>query len=586
MVVKDLRDQRLGRLQGRRLFLLLVGCGLWSALLLGRLIYVQLVLHDQMVGYAREQQQRVVELPAKRGNLLDRANRLLASSIDETSIYVHPKLLPNRTMAAAWLAPALGVPTSDLVSRLEGDGRFVWLARKAPPAVVEAVRKVVSAHRLHLSVGFIKESKRYYPNRTLAAQVLGYVDVDNRGQAGVEYSFDEIIRGQPGRWLVWRDGADQPVDPDGLMRRDPTPGRDLGLTIDAIIQTAAESALERAVREHQAAGGSVVVMDPRTGAILALASYPTFNPNVHDKALLTQSHNQPIMYAYEPGSTFKMFTAAAAFQEGLVDEKEPIDCQGGTLRVANHLYHDWRPGFETMPFREVLVNSSNVGMIKVGLRLTPDRFLGWLRQFGFGEVTGIDLPGEATGILRATDRWSSLSQSSMVIGQEVSVTPLQLATAASAVANGGRLMQPYVVGRILDEDGHIVQERKPRARRQVIDAEIAHRLNGVLEGVVSGSSATATAAAIPGFRVAGKTGTAQKIGPDGRYSQYVASFLGILPATNPRLVVLVMIEAPTRGYYGSHVAAPAFRTIADTAIRTLRIPPDAPVPEMLVDGAS
>jgi len=590
MVVNDLRRAVVGKLQRRRLLLLVVCAGLWSGVLVGRLVHLQVALHDDLVERARAQQVFLADIPAERGDIFDRAGRLLASSIDETSIYVHPHLLGDRDPAivAKILAPALDMP-EDEVGRILGlDVRFRYLAPKARPEIVAAVRQVVRENKLRQAVGFHPASKRYYPKRQLAAHLLGYVSDDNHGQAGLEFYYDEQIRGQKGQWMTLRDGGNQLIDPDGLLRRDPTPGNDLTLTIDSVIQAAAESALEDTILERGAEAGSAIVMDPKTGAILAMATYPTFNPNVRDAAFASHWHNKVVLHAFEPGSTFKIFTAAAALQDGIVDEEELIDCQGGALRVANHTYHDWRLGFGIMPFREVLANSSNVGMIKVGLRFAPESFYGWLSAFGFGQLSGIDLPGEAPGILRTMERWSSLSQSSMVIGQEVAVTPLQLATAVSAVANGGHLMEPYLVSSIRDASGQVVEEHRPLARRQVIDPLTARRLVTVLERVVAGRDGSGTRASIPGYRVAGKTGTAQKIGPEGRYTQYVSSFIGMLPAADPELVVLVMIDSPdpSRGYYGSEVAMPAFRKIAEAAIRVLRIPPDVAAPSVLAGASS
>ncbi len=590
MVVNDLRRAVVGKLQQRRLLLLIVCAGLWSGVLVGRLVYLQVALHDDLVERARNQQEFVAEIPAERGDIFDRAGRLLASSLDEASIYVHPHLLGERDLAgvAELLAPALEMPADEIQRILGLDVRFRYLARKARPEMVTAVRQLVRENGLHQAVGFHPASKRYYPKRQLAAHLLGYVSNDNAGQAGLEFYYDEQIRGQNGRWMTLRDGGNHPIDPDGLLLRDPTPGNDLTLTIDSVIQATAESVLEDTILEHGAEAGSAIVMDPRTGAVLAMATYPTFNPNVRDAAFASHWHNKVVLHAFEPGSTFKIFTAAAALQEGIVDEEELIDCQGGALRVASHTYHDWRRGFGIMPFREVLINSSNVGMIKVGLRFTPESFYGWLTAFGFGQLSGIDLPGEAPGILRTMERWSSLSQSSMVIGQEVAVTPLQLATAVSAIANGGRLMEPYLVSSIRDASGQVVQEHRPLVRRQVIDPLTARRLVTVLERVVAGTDGGGTRASIPGYRIAGKTGTAQKIGPGGRYTKYVSSFIGMLPAADPELVVLVMIDSPdpSRGYYGSEVAMPAFRKIAETAIRVLRIPPDAVAPSVLAGAAS
>jgi cell division protein FtsI (penicillin-binding protein 3) len=586
MVVSDRNRPGVGRLQRRRLFLVLLGAGLWTGLLLGRLVHLQVVLHDDLVARARDQQESLATIPALRGDILSRDGRLLASSIDEQSIYVHPHLLDDRDAAAALLAPPLQMSVGEVQRLLAQKKRFIYLRKQAPPQIVDEVFAVVRANRLHLAVGMEPASRRYYPNRQLAGHVLGFVTDDQRGVAGIEYKFDEVIRGQDGRWLTLKDGGNKPIDPDGLFREDPTPGHELTLTIDSVIQAAAEASLEQAVRERHADGASAVVMDPRSGAVLALASYPTFDPNVKDATRIELSAaNSAVNHAYEPGSTFKIFTAAAGLREGLVMENEMIDCQGGALRVATHVYHDWKSGFGVMPFSQVIANSSNVGTIKVGLRLPPERFHRWLQGFGFGAPTGIDLPGEAPGLLRPTARWSSLSQSSMIIGQEIGVTPLQLATGVAAIANGGLLMEPYVVASIRDAGGEVTFERRPRVRHRILDEATAQRVMAILEGVVAPGTPIARAAGIPGYRLAGKTGTAQKIGPDGTYSQYMSSFVGILPASAPELVVLVVIDAPRKGYYGSEVGAPAFREIAETAVRVLRLAPDAVIAPVQVAGS-
>jgi len=586
MVVSDRNSPGVGRLQRRRLFLVLLCAGLWTGLLLGRLVHLQVVLHDDLVARARDQQQSLATIPALRGDILSRDGRLLASSIDEQSIYVHPHLLDDRNAAAALLAPPLQMPIGEVQRLFAQKTRLIYLRKQAPPEIADEVIAVVRTNRLHLAVGMHPASRRYYPNRQLAAHLLGFVTDDNRGVAGIEYKFDEVIRGQDGSWLTLKDGGNKPIDPDGLFREDPTPGHELTLTIDSVIQAAAEASLEQTVRERHADGASAVVMDPRSGAVLALASYPTFNPNVKSATRIELSAaNSAVNHAYEPGSTFKIFTAAAGLREGLVMEDELIDCQGGALRVANHVYHDWKSGFGVMPFSQVIANSSNVGTIKVGLRLPPERFHRWLQGFGFGARTGIDLPGEAPGLLRPTERWSSLSQSSMIIGQEIGVTPLQLATGVAAIANGGLLMEPYVVASIRDAEGEVTFERQPRVRHRILDEATAQRVVAILEGVVAPGTPIARAAGIPGYRLAGKTGTAQKIGPDGTYSQYMSSFVGILPASAPELVVLVVIDAPRRGYYGSEVGAPAFREIAETAVRVLRLAPDAVAAPVRVAGS-
>ncbi len=588
MVVNDRNNPGVGRLQRRRLILVVAVAGLWTGLLLGRLGHLQIVLHDSLVERAREQYQYEVDIPATRGQIFARDGSLLAGSIEGRAIYVHPHLLVDPDGAAEALAAPLQMSVEEVTRLLHRTEHLVYLRKFAPPDIVDAVLAVRRARGLHTSLGTHEASRRYYPNRQLAAHVLGFVDSENSGGAGIEYSMDKEIRGQDGRWMTLKDGGQTLIDPDGLLREDPIPGHDISLTIDPVIQRSAETTLQRVVAERNAAGAAAVVMDPRTGALLALASYPTFNPNVHDAALVERSfNNSAVNHAFEPGSTFKIFTAAAGLGDNLVHEEELIDCQEGALRIANHTYHDWRSGFGVMPFAQVVANSSNVGMIKVGLRFQPERFHRWLQRFGFGERSGIELPGEAPGILRPPDRWSALSQSSMIIGQEIGVTALQLVTAVSAVANGGRLMKPYLVSEIRNADGTLEFQRQPEVRRRILDEATAARVMRILEGVVSPDSNTGRAAGIRGYRIAGKTGTAQKIGPDRRYSQYVSSFVGILPASAPELVILVVVDSPdkSKGYYGTEVAAPAFRTIAETAVRVLRLAPDAVTAPVQINGS-
>lgn len=586
MVVNDHNHPGVGRLQRRRLFLLLLGAGLWTGLLVGRLGHLQIVLHDELVAHARDRHEYAVTLPATRGDIIAADGSLLASSIQGRAVYVYPHLLPDVQQATEALAPVLLMSVEEVSRLMQQGSKLVYLRRFAPPDMVEQVLAVRNALGLHKSLGTHEASQRVYPNQQLAAHILGFVDSEGAGAAGIEYSRDDDIRGQDGQWITLKDGGQTPIDPDGLFREDPVPGHDLFLTIHPAIQRAAEATLAREVEEHKADGASAVVMDPRTGEVLALASYPPFNPNVRNAALVDlSSKNSAVNHAYEPGSTFKIFTAAAGMSDAIVSETEMIDCQGGALRVANHTYHDWRSGFGLMPFADVVANSSNVGMIKVGLRLPPERFYSWLEGFGFGAKTGIELPGEAPGILRGPERWSALSQSSMIIGQEIGVTPLQLATAVSAIANGGRLMKPYIVSEIRDADGRVRMQRRPEVRHRVVDERTAARVMRVLEGVVRPDNNTGRAAGIRGYRIAGKTGTAQKIGPDGTYSQYMSSFVGILPASAPELVVLVVVDAPRNGYYGTAVAAPAFRSIAETAIRALRIAPDAVSAPVQINGS-
>ena len=575
MVIHSLKNhEKLPYHRRRAIFLMAAICG-WSLLLLARLFDLQVNQHERLVARGDDQRTAVIPLVAKRGDIHARDGQKLATSIDLGSIFAHPHLLPDRIAAAARLAPILGLREDDLLRELNPQRRFVYLRRAARPEMVAAVRDVVKANGWHQGIGIHQESTRYYPNRTLAAHVLGFVNRDNVGQAGVERYYDERIRGEPGRLNTLRDGWDRIIAGSGLGRTDPSRGRDIHLTIDWTLQFAAERALKDAVTKHRAVSGSIVALDPGTGEIVAMASYPTFNPNSRDEALLRNMRNHAVQTPLEPGSAFKVITAAAALHENVVSEDEIIDCQGGRLQVANHIYKDWRFGFGLLRFREVLMNSSNVGTIKVCLRLSPETYFQWVRDFGFGERTGVDLPFETIGLLQDPEGWSALSQSSMAFGQGISATPLQLASAVAAIANGGLLMRPYVVTHASSAQDNETVINEPLARRRVLKESIATRTALIMEDVVRAGTGKPTA--IPGYRVAGKTSTAQKIDPaTGRYTKYVAGFVGFLPVSAPRILILVMIDEPTRGYGhgGSQAAAPAFREVALAAIRKLRIQPD------------
>ncbi|MFW6198721.1 MAG: peptidoglycan D,D-transpeptidase FtsI family protein, partial [Acidobacteriota bacterium] len=511
MVIRSLRRDP-GRSQKRgRTVVFLLGAAGWGLLLIARLLHLQVAIHEELVARAERQQTAVIELPARRGDIFARGGQRLATSVDLGSIYVHPHRLPDRDAAAALLAPALGTDAGSLSRRLDTRAPFIYLRRKALPETVAAVQRVVDEAGLQEAVGVHEEEKRYYPHRSLAAHVLGFVDLDNRGQAGIELAHDDAIRGEPGTLNTLKDGWNRIIAGRGGALEDPSRGDDVLMSLDWTLQYAAEEALERAVIDHRARGGSIVALDPRSGAVLAMASYPSFNPNVRDAALMRNSRNHAIHVPFEPGSAFKVITASAALHEGVVDEEEEIDCEGGRFRVASHTYRDWKFGFEILSFREVLMNSSNVGTIKVCLRLPPDDYYRWIRDFGFGAPTGVDLPAERTGLLQAPDRWSKLTQASMAFGQEISSTPLQLATAIATIANGGLLMTPYVVAQRRDRGGETVMRAEPQVRRRVLDESIARRIGRVMEQVVEGG--TGKPARIPGYRVAGKTSTAQKIDP-------------------------------------------------------------------------
>jgi cell division protein FtsI (penicillin-binding protein 3) len=550
-----------------RLGLLVTALAFLHLAVVCRLADLQLLRAGDLRERAERQQQRSVRLEPIRGPIVDRNGNDLALSVEVFSVYADPSHIRDPASAARELARALDLPEADLRARLSAPRYFVWVKRK----VSDAEKARVESLRI-AGVGFLKESRRFYPKRALAAHVIGTVGMDDEGQSGLEFAYDRQVRGEPGFATLLKNGHGQGFH----MRvdREPTGGASLVLTLDEVLQHLAERELHRAVRESRARSGSILLLDPASGAVLALANVPTFDPNQPRRFPPDAWRNRAVADAYEPGSTFKIFTAAAALQAGVARPDEWIFCENGALRVARRIVRDHKP-FGALTLASVLEESSNVGIMKIGLRLSAERLHDTARRFGFGERTGIELPGESRGLLRRPSQWSGLTQAMMSMGQEVGVTPVQLAAAVAAVANGGLLRRPYVVDRVIARDGKILSVTLPDPGRRVIPEELAATIRRMLEGVVL--RGTGTKAAVPGYRAAGKTGTAQKIGPDGRYSRrdFVASFVGWAPAHDPALLVLVVIDSPRGAYHGGDVAAPVFARIALPALSYLRVPPDA-----------
>ena len=422
-------------------------------------------------------------------------------------------------------------------------------------------------------VGFLTENRRYYPQRELAAHVIGYVGLDNTGMSGIEYAFESAIRGRAAKILIRTDARRRATE---HTEKPSTDGQTVVLTIDESIQHVVEKELERSVQETGSVAGVAVVMDPRTGEILALANRPTFNPNKFGAYPSSRWRNRAVADAYEPGSMFKIITAAAGLEEKVVDPDEVIDCGHGFLEVAGIRINDHKV-FDSLTFRDVMAKSSDVGVARVAQRLGRDNFSRYMRHFGFGVPTGVELPGESGGLLRPLNRWSALSLPTLSFGQEIGVTALQMTAAVAAVANGGYLMKPTIVRQIEDSEGRIVREGRPVAVRRVLDGATAATLTEILRGVVV--KGTGHRAAIAGYAVAGKTGTAQKVEAGGKYSMidHVASFVGFVPASRPALVILVSLDTPKGpANEGGDVAAPLFARIAEPALRRLAIPPDDP----------
>jgi cell division protein FtsI (penicillin-binding protein 3) len=560
-------------LSQRRLLQLSAFLAAWTLVIVFRLMQVQLVRHDHYVERAQKQQESTLDLYPVRGSILDAKGRVLAESIAAESIYADPQAITEKRAVAKALAkiPGIGVTARQIEAKLRGDGSFAWIARQLPLEVTAEARKL----KLN-GIYFLEAHRRSYPRATLASNVIGYAGLDGNGLGGIEHSFDEHVRGTPGKVTLLRDARRGVylVGGDGANR--PKDGHHVELTIDSVIQFIAERALQQAVAQYRATGGSVLVMDPNDGSILAMASAPTFDPNRFRSFSPVTWRNRNVQDVYEPGSTFKIVTAAAGLEEHLVTPSQMLDCGNGSITIANITIneHDGKR-YDLLSFEDVIVNSSNVGTARVGLALGEQRFYEWIRRFGFGERAGLPLPGEESGLLRRFDKWTQVSPASISIGQEIAVTPLQITRAVASVATGGLLLEPRIVKRIVDDEGKTVSE-PPRAEpRRVMSEKTAAVLNEILKSVVS--RGTGVNAAVTEHVVAGKTGTAQKA-VRGGYSadKYVGSFVGYVPADQPRLVILVVIDEPRGEHYGGAVAAPVFREVAQATLRYLGVPPSIP----------
>ncbi len=549
--------------------------------LVGRLAYVQVVKHETYLRIADSQHAKTVPLRPKRGPILDRNGQVLAVSSATESLFVLPARIDDARRLAGRLAPILDEPADDLGRRLAAAKRFTFVKRKLSPAAAQAVRDLGEP-----SLGFLEESLRLYPNRELAAHVVGFEGLDGQGLAGVEQAWDKRLAGQEGRALVERDALGREVTAAPIVLKAPRPGNGLVLTIDATLQYIAEKEIDAAWRRTRSKAAMAVAMDPRTGEVLAIAIRPTFNPNSFAAATDAERRNRAVTDPFEPGSTFKVILAAAALEEGVARPTDRIYGEMGAIKVANATIHDWKP-WGWLTFAEVLANSSNVGTIKVGLSLGRERYYKYISGFGFGTPTGVGLPGESRGQLRPPARWSGLSLATMSIGQEISVTALQIVSAFAAVANEGRLMQPQIVRAVLDSEGREVQGFEPRVIRQVISPETSRTLMRMMTGVVAGG--TGHRAAIAGFDVGGKTGTAQKLDPNTRrYSRApgVLSFVGVVPAEDPRIAMLVMLDEPKNEKWGSEAAAPIFAAIGGEALRHMNLMPRDSRPVQIVRGSA
>lgn len=534
-----------------------------------RAFYLQILQHEELVRKAEKQHQRLVQLTPARGAIMDRNGTPLAVSVNMDSCFAEPRHIQDMEGTAAVLAPFLGTSQQELLRKLSGNRNFVWLERRLPPEQASRIKNL----RLR-GIGFLPESKRFYPNLEVAAHVIGFTGVDPAGLEGVELKYDPVILGNTGYVITERDALGRDIAFKNAMVKTSEPGKNIILTLDKNIQYNVEQELAKAVTASGAKSGMAVVMEPDTGRILAMANYPTFNPNAYFRYSQSQLRNRAVSDSFEPGSTFKIFLVAAALEEKLVKPGDVFNCENGSYTIADRTIHDTH-SYARLSVADILKYSSNIGAAKIGARLGDERLYQYLRNFGFGERTGIDLPGESPGNLRNKRRWYGVDLATISFGQGVSASAIQLADAVSAVANGGMLMKPYIVERILDDSGREVQRFEPQALHRVISEDTARKLSRMLEGVTA-SGGTGTNAAVDGFRVAGKTGTAQKVDPVTHgYSatKRTASFVGFIPADKPKLTILVVVDEPKTSPYGGVVAAPAFRSIALNALGSLKIAP-------------
>jgi cell division protein FtsI (penicillin-binding protein 3) len=533
-----------------------------------RLIYLQTAQHDWLSTRARTQQQDAVETSPIRGLVLDRHGNELARSVEVESFWAVPREIKNVEEASARLAPLVGVNAATLAARLtdaQSAGRkFAWIARKLDAEHAEKIRA------LNLEgVYTLKEPKRYYPNGALAAHVLGFVGLDEVGLAGIERAYNERIRGEAGKLTIDTDAHGRPY---GSLEARARRGETVVLTIDKLVQYKTEQALLAAVERTRAKSATAIVLDPHTGEILALANAPTFDPNDPRASTEEQRVNEALQNIYEPGSTFKIVAYSAAIEKGAKPD-DHIDCQMGSITVAGRLVHDHH-AFGNLTLTEALAKSSNVAAIKLGLRVGNDSMFDYMTRFGFGCKTGVELPGETDGILRKVKNWQPSSMGSLAIGQEVGVTPLQMAAAFGTLANDGLRLSPHLVREVRAADGQVVYSATPEERR-VVSRETAQTMRGMLEEVTV--KGTAKLAQLDGYTAAGKTGTAQKIDPKTKaYSKtkFIGSFVGFSPVENPAVVIIVVIDEPVGGYHGGEVAAPVFREIAEQILPALAVAPD------------
>src|ERR1700704_1516259 len=540
------------------------------------LVSLQMIKHDEYAGLAAEKHVYKQPIFAERGTILDANNEVLAHNTPVETVVADATHINNREAIIPLLRDALDIPAGELSEKLEGDRRYIVLKREVPVAVATALREKLRAQNLR-GIYFERDSTRIYPNGSMLCHVIGFTDFEHRGIQGVESSMEEYLHGQDGYRFIEHNRAGQEMVLYRGQERTPRNGYQVHLTIDLNLQNIVENEIDAAMREFTPQKATIILMRPRTGEILAMANRPNFDLNLRADAKPEQMKNRAIIDMMEPGSTFKIVTAAAALNEHKVSPDSMIFCENGVWNFGGSALHDHRP-FGELSVQDILVKSSNIGAAKLACSVGEQKFYEYIRRFGFGERTGIELPGEIPGVIRPPQTGSKISITRIPMGHEVGVTPLQMMVAMATIANGGKLVTPRIVKSVTAGDGKTITTFSPTVLRQVISPETAAQVGNALRGVVS-DRGTAAAAAVPGFTISGKTGTAQKVDPKGGYEQgkYVVSFSGYLPSDHPEFVGIVVLDDAKTSKpelnYGGLVAGPIFAHIAEKAARYLDLQP-------------
>jgi cell division protein FtsI (penicillin-binding protein 3) len=541
---------------------------LFSIIIL-RAFQLQIIERDRLTQLIEKQYLKYVKLPPKRGTIYDLKKRELAVSLEVDSVYARPGKIKNKKGIAKKLSPILKISYRSLKRKLESDRPFVWLKRRISPPQSRKIKN------LNLEgIGFIEESKRFYPSRELASHCLGFAGLDLKGLEGIELEYDSYLKGIPGCLLVERDALGRNIYTQNIKQINATKGYNLQLTIDKTIQYLVEKALEEGVKKNKAKAGIAIVMIPQTGEILAMAVRPTFNPNNFWDYSPPQWRNRAVTDLFEPGSTFKIFLISSALEEGIFQPQDIFYCENGSYPLEDRVIHDTHK-YGWLTLTKIIKYSSNIGACKIAENLGKKTFYRYIRKFGFGSKTDIDLPGETSGLITLPYKWSQVHLGTISFGQGISISPIQLITALSAIANKGMLMKPYLVKAIFNDRGEIIKESHPESRERIIAQRTAKQVSSILKTVIE-KGGTGENAFIPGFEIAGKTGTAQKVDPKIKlYSnrKKISSFIGFLPADNPKLTILIVIDEPQGIPYGGIVAAPIFKEAASHIVRYLNIPP-------------